>query len=157
MNHKMLVQEAIRLLEPSIQKLLSEKAKRRDMHVVVMNPTLKPWDCPFEEAILMEYSFTDPTVWENPYDEMAREKARQAWRAGRSNVESHLLAPATLKDGDLAFYGSFEHLGVIVAASGVESWFDVLISGWIAVAFQQLAQAEYQDFKTKTPMARFIG
>ncbi|QGG79676.1 hypothetical protein GH975_03465 [Litorivicinus lipolyticus] len=38
----------------------------------------------------------------------------------------------------MPFYGSFVYGSVIVACSGVEQWFDVLVSGWVAVAFEQL-------------------
>jgi hypothetical protein len=156
MNQMKLAREAIELLTPSIKKLLSEKAKREDMHIVVMDPTLKPWECSFEEAILYEHSMTDKATWANPYDEIAREKAQQAWRDGESNMHKHLFAPATLKSGESAYYGSFEYEGVIVASSGVESWFDVLISGWVALTIQQLAQDEYNKFKANFPMERYI-
>lgn len=157
MNHKDIAEEAIRILIPTISMLLREKAKRTDMHVVVMNPVKKPWECHFEEAILHEKALSDPSGWEHPYDELARAKAYQAWRHGKSNVHAHLIAPAVLADGDVAFYGSFEYEGVIVAASGVEGWFDVLVSGWIAVAIQQLAQDRYQRFKAERPTARYIS
>ena len=156
MDHAQLAKSAIELLTPSIKELLSKKAKRNDMHIVVMNPTLKPWECSFEEAILYEHSMTDKSNWENPYDELARGKAKQAWCDGKSNVHKHLYSPATLKTGDIAYYGSFDYEGVIVASSGVEPWFDVLISGWVALAIQQLAQAEYNAFKAKYPMEKYI-
>lgn len=156
MDHKELAKVAIEVLTPSIKKLLSEKAKREDMHIVVMNPTLKPWECSFEEAILYEHSMTDKKTWANPFDEIAREKAQQAWRDGRSNKHKHLYSPATLKSGDCAYYGSFDYEGVIVASSGVEPWFDVLVSGWVALTIQQLAQAEYSTFKLNHPMERYI-
>ncbi len=157
MNHRFLCEEAVRMLVPSIEKLLSEKAKRKDMHIVIMDPCLKPWEASFEDAVLYEYSFTPESVWGNPYDELARAKAAQAWREGRSNRALFQSAPALIRDGDVAFYGSFEYEGVIVAASGVEAWFDVLISGWIAMAVQQLAQAELQVFKQENPASRYIG
>jgi hypothetical protein len=156
MNHGLIAEEAIRLLTPSIEVLLREKAKRTDMHVVIMDPTLKPWESSFEDAVLLEHSFTERSGWENPYDELARAKAEQAWRLGRSNRELFQNAPALLRDGDVAFYGSFEYEGVIVAASGVEAWYDVLVSGWIATAVQQLAQAEFQTWKEANPAGRYI-
>ncbi|MDC7235401.1 MAG: hypothetical protein PQJ58_19390 [Spirochaetales bacterium] len=156
MNHESICKTALMILEPAIKKLLAEKAKREDMHIVIMNPLLHPWDCSFEEAILLEHSTTDKSNWQIPFDEFALAKAKQAWRDGRSNKEKHLMAPATLQDGDIAFYGSFEHNGVIVAASGVEPWYDVMVSGWIAVAIQQFAQAEYEQFKSENPMKPYI-
>lgn len=157
MNHKKLAERAYEIIKPSIEKLLKEEAKREDMHIVVMNPTMKPWEATFEEAILLEISVTDRNKWENPYDEMALGKAKQAWRDGRSNVEKHLMSPATLKDGDVAFYGSFEYQGVIVAASGVEGWFDQLVSGWMALTIQQLAMDYYQKFKARPTLESYIS
>lgn len=157
MNIKEIAEEAYEILKPSIQKLLIEKAKRKDMHIVVMHPGIKPWETSFEEAILVEFSLTDKDKWENPYDVLARAKAKQAWRDGKDNVHKHLIAPATLNNGEVAFYGSFVHEGVVVAASGVEGWFDVLISGWMAVAIQQLAQEWYQKFKTDNPGSAYLN
>ncbi|MDX2481795.1 MAG: hypothetical protein QNK24_15845 [Desulfuromusa sp.] len=157
MKHKSIAESAISMLEPSIGKLLSEKAKRTDMHIVVMDPTQKPWEVSFEEAILLEKSLSDKTGWTLPYDEFARAKARQAWRDSSDNVKKHLLGPATLKEGELVHYGSFEYQGVIVAASGVEPWFDVLVSGWVALAIQQLAQDYYQKFKIENPTTPYLA
>ena len=157
MNHLAITEEAFELLEPTIRILLHSKAKREDMHIVVMNPTKKPWESSFDEAILFETSLTDRSGWENPYDVVAREKARQSWKDGYDNVRKHLLAPATLAIGDLAFYGSFEYGGVVVAASGVESWYDALISGWMAVTIHQLAQRDYSLFKQDHPTDRFLS
>jgi hypothetical protein len=156
MNIKKLSEEAYELLKPSIEKLLSEKAKRKDMHIVVMDPGTKPWETTFEDAILAEFSTTDKKEWKIPFDELARAKAKQAWRDGSDNVRKQLLAPATLRTGDVVYYGSFEHEGVIVAASGVEGWFDVLVSGWMALAIQQLAQDSFQKFKDTNPAAAYL-
>ena len=156
MNHLKIAVSAINLLEPSISKLLSEKAKRTDMHIVVMDPTKKPWEVSFEEAILLEKSLSDKSHWENPYDEFARAKARQAWCDRSDNVRKHLLAPATLSVGEIVHYGTFEYRGVIVGSSGVEPWLDVLVSGWVALAIQQLAQDYYQNFKTENPTAAYL-
>lgn len=157
MNHIEISKRAFEILKPSIKSLLKEEARREDMHIVVMNPTIKPWEATFEEAVLIEFSLTNRDSWENPYDVMALGKAKQAWRDGQSNVEKHLLAPATLKDGDVAFYGSFAYQGVIVAASGVEGWFDQLISGWMALTIQQLCQDYYQRFKLRPRMESYIS
>lgn len=157
MNHKQIAETAIALLDPSIGKLLREKAKRTDMHIVVMDPSKKPWEVSFEEAILLEKSLSDKSGWELPYDDFAMAKARQAWRDGSGNAEKQLLAPATLAAGEIVHYGSFEYQGVIVAASGVEPWFDLLVSGWVALAIQQLAQDYYQKFKIENPTTPYLA
>ena len=157
MNHKKIAEEAFEIIKPSVVKLLKEKALREDMHIVVMNPTIKPWESTFEDAILVEFSLTDKGNWKNPFDTFALSKAKQAWRDGRDNVKKQLLSPATLKDGDVAFYGSFEYEGVIVAASGVEGWFDQLVSGWLALTIQQLCQDYIQKFKSREKMEFYIN
>lgn len=157
MNHKEIAEAAFEIIKPSVQKLLKERAVREDMHIVVMNPTIKPWEGSFEDAVLAEFSTTDKSGWANTYDVFALGKAKQAWRDGRDNVSKHLLSPATLKDGDVAFYGSFDYEGVIVAASGVEAWFDQLVSGWMALTIQQLCQDYYQKFKSREKMEFYIN
>ncbi|MGL1890298.1 MAG: hypothetical protein OCD02_01670 [Spirochaetaceae bacterium] len=157
MDIKKISEQAYELILPSIHKLQDSYAKRKDMHIVVMDPRFHPWELDFESAILAEFSTTQKESWENPYDVLARAKAKQAWRDGRDNVHKHLISPATLKDGDVTFYGSFEYEGVIVAASGVEGWFDVLVCGWMAIAIQQLAQDYYQKFKTENPGLPYLS
>lgn len=156
MDHNLLAAESVELCLPSIKKLLKERAKRQDMHIVIMDPRYKAWEKNFEDSVLYEYSLGDKASWSVDFQSVALQKAEQSWRVGHSNMYTHLFAPASLRVGDVAFYGSFDHNGIIVAASGVESWFDVLVSGWIAVAFQQLAQEWYNNFKIDEPMAPVI-
>lgn len=160
MNEKRLCEiakEVLRITRPAIDELL-KKAKRQHCHIVIMNPQIKPWDSysAFKSTILYEESIKDGQEWKYPYAEIARSKAEQAWRNGQSNIITRMLAPATLKKGDTIYWGSFEYYGVIVACSGVEPWFDMLISGWIALAFQQLAQHEIQKFECSNPESCFL-
>jgi len=39
----------------------------------------------------------------------------------------------------------------VVGCSSVEPYYDMLISGWVALAFEQLSIAEYQIGKVETP------
>ena len=50
---------------------------------------------------------------------------------------------ASLREDELRFFSSFVYVDV-VACSGVQQWYDMLISGWIAVAIEQLFMHEYQ-------------
>lgn len=137
MTHAEAAQQAIELVRPSIE-LLFEKTVRRELHIVVMDPRLKPWESGFDDAILYQQSIRSGQAWDKPFDEFARNKAQQAWRQGQPNIIAQTQHPSSLRDGDLPFYGSFVYGNVIVACSGVEQWFDVLVSGWVAVAFEQL-------------------
>lgn len=105
----------------------------------------------FEDAILYEESLGDPDNWTIKFDHLARKKAQQAWRESTSNLTLHSQHPSSLRDEDLLFYGSFVYGNVVVACSGVQQWYDMLISGWIAVAIEQLAMHEYQTEKAENP------
>jgi len=154
--HEQLAREAVELVMPAIYELLDRYAKRKDLHIVVMDPRVKPWEGSFDEAVLHERSVGDSSKWKDDYRRIARSKAKQAWRDGQANIITQMLAPATLKNGDTVFWGSFEYYGVIVAASGIESWFDMLVSAWVATALQQLAQHKVQQLKTEHPNAGFL-
>jgi|TARA_B110000208_G_C11754978_1_gene424867 hypothetical protein len=143
MTHQAIAQQAIELVKPSIDKLF-ERTNRKELHIVIMDPRIKPWESDFNAAILYEESIRNTKVWEKPFDEFARNKANQAWREMQANMVSQTMHPSSLSDDDLPFYGSFVYGNVVVACSGVEQWFDMLISGWIAVAFEQLMVHEFQ-------------
>jgi hypothetical protein len=146
--------QAVELMIPSILALLAVAGKT-DLHIVIMNPQLKPWESMPEDAILHEQSIGDPKEWEHKYDVIARSKAFVTWRENSDVV--HELGPAVLRSGDKLFSGSFIHQGVVVACSGIQPYFDRLISGWIALAVQQLMrhyierhQAAYPNADTMT-------
>ena len=149
--------DAIALVRPSIE-LLFKRTVRQELHIVVMNPRMKPWAGSFEDALLHEESLGQPEQWDKPYDVLARQKAQQAWRSGSANINQQLVHPASLHDDDVLFIGSFVYGDIVVACSGVQPWYDMLISGWIALAIEQLTMHEYQTIKTETPtQARLKG
>jgi len=140
MTHQQIAQQAITLVTPSIEELFN-KTVRKELHIVIMDPRIKPWESSFDDAILHEHTIQN-SDWEKPFDEFARLKAKQAWRDKRPNILNQTLHPSSLNDDDLPFYGSFVYGNLVVACSGVEQWFDMLISGWIALAFEQLIMHE---------------
>ncbi len=149
-SHAEIALDAIELVKPSIERLF-ERTNRKQLHIVVMNPTLKPWECSFDEAVLCESSLGTPEEWPAPFDQFARKKAQQAWRSGSANLNQQTLHTSSLREDDLLFYGSFVYGDVVVACSGVEQWYDMLIAGWIAVAIEQLCMSEYQNTKIQNP------
>ncbi|MDG3086327.1 hypothetical protein P7F88_09490 [Vibrio hannami] len=149
-DNKAIAIDAIELVKPAIEGLF-ERTNRKELHIVVMNPSIKPWEASFEEAILTEASLGSPESWQLPFDEFARKKANQAWRNSVSNTQVQNIHPSSLKDDDILFYGSFVYGDVVVACSGVEQWYDMLVAGWIAVAIEQLAISEYQTIKANNP------
>ena len=136
MKHEALAKEAVNLVKPSIEALF-ERTNRKELHIVIMDPRIKPWEADFEAAILYQESIRT-AEWEHPFDDFARNKAKQAWRDSQANIVTQTQHPSSLQEGDLPFYGSFVYGNIVVASSGVEQWFDMLVSGWIALAFEQL-------------------
>ncbi|CAA6827005.1 MAG: Unknown protein [uncultured Thiotrichaceae bacterium] len=143
MKHAALAKEAVGLIKPSIEALF-ERTNRRELHIVIMDPRIKPWESDFADAILYQESIRN-TEWTLPFDDFARNKAEQAWRDSQANIVTQTQHPSSLRESDLPFYGSFVYGNVVVACSGVEQWFDMLVSGWIALAFEQLVIHERQS------------
>lgn len=142
-SHQEIAQQAVELVKPSIETLF-ERTNRRELHIVIMDPRIKPWEADFADAILYQESIRT-AEWEHPFDDFARNKAEQAWRDSQANIVAQTQHPSSLREGDLPFYGSFVYGNIVVASSGVEQWFDMLVSGWIALAFEQLMIHEQQS------------
>lgn len=149
-SNKEIALDAINLVTPSILKLF-ERTNRKELHVVIMNPSVKPWETTFENAILVEKSFGTPSMWEIPFDVLAKKKAYQAWRNSCANIDIQTKHPSSLQDDDILFYGSFVYGNIVVGCSGVEQHYDMLMSSWIALAFEQLTVAEYIKSKAESP------
>lgn len=145
---KELAQEAVELVEPSIIKLFKTRAKRPCFHVVVLDPTIFPWDAQFDDAILYEHSF-NKEAWDKDFARVARSKAYQSWRDGRGmpNILHQEISPALLQAGDTEAWSSFTWYGLTVAGSGVQRWFDFMIGGWVALACQMLARDEAEAIR----------
>lgn len=144
MKHEETAKQAIALIKPSIEALF-KRTNRQEVHIVIMDPRLKPWESDFTSAILYQESIRrSETCWDIPFDELARNKAEQAWREGQANVLTQTLSPSSMREGDTPFYGTFVYGNVVVACSGVEQWFDMLVSGWVALAFEQLMVHDFQ-------------
>jgi len=105
-NQKDIAIDAIELVKPAIMNLF-ERTCRKELHIVVMDPTIKPWEAKFEDSILVEHTIGTPAEWTAP--------------------------------------------NIVVGCSGVEPYYDMLISSWVALAFEQLSIAEYQIGKVETP------
>ena len=148
-------EQAIAIVMPAIDELL-KRAKRNHLHIVIMNPQLKPWESDFETAIWHEHSVRDDKDWDHDFRAFAISKANQDWREGQHNLITQTLAPALLRKGDTFFTGSFNYYGVIVACSGIEPEFDMLISGWIAMAIQQLTKHYIERHRQAYPKENFM-
>lgn len=157
MNTKLIPEQAFDLVMPAIRELFDSVAKRKTCHIVIMDPKIKFWDvASFEDAIWWEHSIVDGSSWEHDYKKIARSKAEQMWRSGQSDGVINQIPPALLMSGDTFYSGAFNYYGVIVACSGIESYFDMLISAWIAIAIQQLSQHYIEKHQKAYPKEDFM-
>lgn len=118
------------------------------LYVVIMDPALRPEDCSFEDAILHEAAFGDPTSWDAAYDTFAREKARLSWQHGQDSRVVQATRPYALKQGDTLLGGGVYLDGIVVAASGAFPWFDEAFAGAVAFWLRALSlEAHHRDGK----------
>ena len=125
---------------------LLNKLTRHQCHIVVLVPAMEDaraedypaWpNYPTQAHVLYEYSTPNKDFWEHDYDDIARCKALQLWtdrNDDRTASVPHLLFP-----GDTPYWGGVKRRGIVVACSGVQPWFDKLISGIVADTIVALA------------------
>ncbi|MGX9417530.1 hypothetical protein ACWU4D_09285 [Vibrio sp. WJH972] len=155
MDLQKIAADAVELVTPSIEALF-KKTCRKELHIVVVDPRIKPWESTFEDAILYEKTLGNPEEWQVPFDELARQKAAQAWRNNSANISLHTQHPSSLRSGDVLYYGSFVYGDIVVGCSGVEPWFDMLAASWVALAIEQLCISDYQETKRTDPTKRLL-
>lgn len=142
--------------------------KRFMFHIVVLVPVLKeetsgpsgrfrdwPNDYSVEPHLLYEYSHGDKSDWPHEFDDIARSKAHQRWHGrndDRTNVMPHLMVP-----GDTQFWGTAEYQSVVVACSGVQPWFDKMISGMVAHMCVALAYEKWMAGQEKKDEVTFLS
>jgi hypothetical protein len=106
-----------------------------------MDPTRRPGECSFEEAILYEQSFGRPRAqWDADYAVYARAKAKISWRTGRDSHQVHATAPHLLAADDWPVWGSAVVDGIAVGASGAEAIYDEALAGTVAMFFRALVK-----------------
>ena len=152
-----LVEKAVDSVLPAVYAMMaSGRLKRHNLHIVVLNPLVQPWNGTFEEAILFEKSLGNPYSWEHPYDKIARSKAEISWHTSLPSQMVQLRMPQHLVAGNTVYWGSAVLDGIIVAASGVQPWFDQMIAGWIAEACRAFAIDATQKYREINPEADFL-
>ncbi len=114
--------------------------KRQEGHLVILVPSMEDvreadypnWpNYPVSPYLLHEQSVGEKSDWAYPFDEIARCKALQLWQGrnddGQTDSNAHLLFP-----NDTPYWGGVKRHGLVVAFSGVQPWFDQMISGMTA-------------------------
>lgn len=148
-------QRAVEFVLPAIARLIETKVLRRgDLHIVVANPTFRSdadeedhlpgagsvsvrrlWN---EKGILYEHSLGDRSLWQFPFDKIARSKCYLSWYYNMPTQVLQTRAPHLLRVGETVYYGSAVSDGLVVACSGVQPYFDQMISGWVLEACRAL-------------------
>lgn len=153
------VATALRLMQDSP---LKELVSRQACHIVVLvpemddgRPDFKQWpDYSIRAHVLFEFSVGDRKTWPGPFDGIARSKALQLWQErndDRTDCEPHLLFP-----GDTQYWGGVKRHGIVVACSGVQAWFDKMLSGIVAELCLGLAYDAFMTSPDKKSDAAFL-
>ena len=117
--------------------------KRRMCHIVVLVPsrcmdddtsypnyTVRP-------HVLYQHSLGQKSEWPHRFDKIAKSKALELWQDrndDRTDIMPHLLFT-----GETPYWGGVKRRGIVVTCSGVQPWFDKMVSGMIADAMVALA------------------
>lgn len=135
-------EQAVSMVVPMIQAGLDSKTLGDSgfLHIVLMDPALRPTDCAFEDAILYEYSVGDRSAWDADYALYAREKARVSWMNARNGHELRACSPHFLRASDTGVWGGIWFDGIAVGVSGAFPWFDEAIGVSIAAALRAVAK-----------------
>lgn len=148
---------AIDMIWPSVSELIDDHTfKRSDLHIVIARRTGFAYDEEaFQADILHRYDIGDRDKWEAPFDEIAYRKCFQSWRSGLSTHEIQTQAPHLLEVGDTVYFGSVVSDGIVVACSGIQPYFDEMISSWVLAAIKALCKQGREELE-KTHAQGFI-
>jgi hypothetical protein len=158
---KTLVADAIDMVLPVIELCQQNGVfKRKDLHIVVSVPGIPPGSLSREEwmkkGILFEHSIGDSSMWEYPYDAIARSKCYLSWCHGMPTQILQTRAPWCLDEGDTIYYGSAVSDGLVVAVSGVQPYYDQMISEMVLSACRALCIDAYTALVADSSV-QFVG
>lgn len=153
------VLEATLLKQP-----LSGAMNRKHCHIVILIPSMpdeSATDFPnwpnyqVSPHVLYEEGIGGPPAWEYDYMNIARCKALQLWHDrndGRTDFLPHLVFPH-----EAPLWGGVKREGIVVACSGVQPYFDRMISGMIADMCIGLAHHEWMMSKDRKDDVCFLS
>ncbi len=149
--------EALAILSPAFDKLFGY-SERSGFHFIILDPASKRWEVEEDtaSAILLE-GFLGSNDKKHDYRKIALSKAMQAWRVEMPNAFIQSFAPALIEEGDTPYAGSFVYNGLVVAVSGLQPYFDGLVSMWIACTIQQVRQHHRQRWIARHPTEDFFS
>lgn len=131
---RFLIKRAVDIVRPTILKILGSYSvdKRLNLHLVVLEPNTP--------EILYEESFGDKTKWQKPYDQIALSKARLCQRTSMVTRNVQNDAPWLYEGDDTRYVGGVIENGLVVSASGLQDYFDEMISWMVLSAIQALCR-----------------
>lgn len=138
--------------------------KRQACHVVVLGPAVEDareaeypdWpNYPIMPAVIFERS-VGKEDWPRNYENIAQCKAQQLWRGqnteGNTDSVPHLLFP-----DDTPFWGGVARHGIVVACSGVQPYFDQMVSGMIADGIKAFGRDAFENSDDKRRDRDFLS
>lgn len=137
---------------PSIRALISDNVTegRDGLHIVVAGYGGDFGKDGLNEAdIIAERSIGERDLWKHPFEEIARSKAAISQRTGKPTIEVPL---EERRPGETVYWGSavFPDLSMVVACSGFQPEYDVMISEMIGATIHALLRA--QGYVSKPPV-----
>lgn len=133
---------AVDLVMPMIQAGVDSRriGESGFLYIVIMDPGLRPGDCRYDDAILLEHAVGDRAAWDADYALYAREKARVCWQHGRSGHALRACSPHLLRGNETGVWGGVWLDGIAVGVSGADPWFDEAIGLSVAAALRAIAK-----------------
>ena len=144
MDLEKLICSALDLLRPAISDLLLRRSGKKGFYWVVLDPKTG--------AVAVTGKYGEPDD-RHDYAAIALSKANQAWGSGLPN---RLIPPTALEPGDTPYYGSWVCEGIACGVSGVEPWYDELLSMWLSTTTAEMAFVDLQIWKQQNPEADFL-
>lgn len=132
---------AVKLALPSIESALKDTriSSLGVLHLVVMDPSMSPGDCPFDSAVLYEQSVGERSSWDVDHAAFARSKAQLSWQHRMDSRRLQLMQPHLLRSVDALLWGGVWLDGIVVAASGAMPIWDEAFSLSVAGHLRALA------------------
>ncbi len=142
-----MVKEVVQELVLPLFHSIPDKS-RDDGHIIIVGPLMikaegKPFPVKYslEPTIIYEYSIGNKSNWEFPFDEIAQCKALQMYHGrnipGNMNSQAHMLF-----EGDTPFFGAHREGFLVAGFSGIQSYYDQMISKVALAAI--VARAEHK-------------
>ena len=147
---------------------MDQVLSRKMCHIVALVPSVEgaseteysSWPyypiTPFVPLAIFEKSIGDTSKWPRPFANIARGKALQLWCDQNTDGSTDSVAHLLFSD-DTPYWGGVKRHGIVVACSGVQPYFDQMISGMIADAIKAFARFHFENSDDKKEGRSFLA